>query len=78
MQTPHLVNLNEDPLMSECLLYYIKEGTTRSVYSSRSCNAGSYMYECVCTYMCVVCVVCVCVCVLCVLYLGLVVQERYS
>uniref|UniRef100_A0A667ZS56 Kinesin family member 1C n=1 Tax=Myripristis murdjan TaxID=586833 RepID=A0A667ZS56_9TELE len=29
--TPHLVNLNEDPLMSECLLYYIKEGVTRSV-----------------------------------------------
>lgn len=29
-QTPHLVNLNEDPLMSECLLYYIKEGFTRS------------------------------------------------
>lgn len=29
-QTPHLVNLNEDPLMSECLLYYIKEGVTRS------------------------------------------------
>ncbi|XP_026093077.1 kinesin-like protein KIF1C [Carassius auratus] len=27
--TPHLVNLNEDPLMSECLLYYIKEGVTR-------------------------------------------------
>ncbi|KAM9836985.1 kinesin-like protein KIF1C [Aulostomus maculatus] len=27
--TPHLVNLNEDPLMSECLLYYIKEGFTR-------------------------------------------------
>lgn len=26
---PHLVNLNEDPLMSECLLYYLKEGTTR-------------------------------------------------
>ncbi|KAM4747725.1 LOW QUALITY PROTEIN: kinesin-like protein KIF1C [Rhinophrynus dorsalis] len=26
---PHLVNLNEDPLMSECLLYHIKEGTTR-------------------------------------------------
>ncbi|XP_078695788.1 kinesin-like protein KIF1A isoform X37 [Branchiostoma floridae x Branchiostoma belcheri] len=24
--TPHLVNLNEDPLMSECLLYYIKPG----------------------------------------------------
>lgn len=29
IQTPHLVNLNEDPLMSECLLYYIKEGVTR-------------------------------------------------
>ncbi|KAH7726338.1 kinesin protein [Aphelenchoides avenae] len=25
---PHLVNLNEDPLMSECLLYYLKEGYT--------------------------------------------------
>ncbi|XP_058635701.1 kinesin-like protein KIF1A isoform X12 [Onychostoma macrolepis] len=28
-ETPHLVNLNEDPLMSECLLYYIKDGITR-------------------------------------------------
>uniref|UniRef100_A0A183D7Z8 FHA domain-containing protein n=1 Tax=Gongylonema pulchrum TaxID=637853 RepID=A0A183D7Z8_9BILA len=28
-QLPHLVNLNEDPLMSECLLYYLKEGITR-------------------------------------------------
>ncbi len=28
-QTPHLVNLNEDPFMSECLLYYIKDGITR-------------------------------------------------
>ncbi|KAI8097252.1 uncharacterized protein BX664DRAFT_356510 [Halteromyces radiatus] len=26
--TPHLVNLNEDPLMSECLVYQIKPGTT--------------------------------------------------
>ncbi|XP_078380660.1 kinesin-like protein unc-104 isoform X2 [Oculina patagonica] len=26
---PHLVNLNEDPLMSECLLYYVKDGVTR-------------------------------------------------
>ncbi|CCD64622.2 Kinesin-like protein unc-104 [Caenorhabditis elegans] len=25
---PHLVNLNEDPLMSECLIYYLKEGVT--------------------------------------------------
>ncbi|GLH09165.1 Kinesin-like protein unc-104 [Gryllus bimaculatus] len=29
MGTPHLVNLNEDPSMSECLLYYIKDGCTR-------------------------------------------------
>lgn len=29
VQTPHLVNLNEDPLMSECLIYYIKEGATK-------------------------------------------------
>ncbi|XP_071198436.1 kinesin-like protein KIF1A isoform X22 [Salvelinus alpinus] len=28
-KTPHLVNLNEDPLMSECLLYYIKDGVTK-------------------------------------------------
>ncbi|XP_076053656.1 kinesin family member unc-104 isoform X4 [Oratosquilla oratoria] len=27
-KTPHLVNLNEDPSMSECLLYYIKDGLT--------------------------------------------------
>ena len=33
-QRPHLVNLNEDPLMSECLLYYIKDGITRSVLQS--------------------------------------------
>ncbi|XP_063876527.1 kinesin-like protein unc-104 isoform X4 [Scylla paramamosain] len=28
-KTPHLVNLNEDPSMSECLLYYIKDGFTK-------------------------------------------------
>lgn len=28
-RTPHLVNLNEDPFMSECLIYYIKDGITR-------------------------------------------------
>ena len=28
-ETPHLVNLNEDPLMSECLIYYLKDGFTR-------------------------------------------------
>lgn len=26
-KTPHLVNLNEDPNLSECLIYYIKDGT---------------------------------------------------
>lgn len=25
-KSPHLVNLNEDPTLSECLLYYIKDG----------------------------------------------------
>ncbi|XP_078483621.1 kinesin-like protein KIF1A isoform X3 [Ciona intestinalis] len=33
-RTPHVVNLNEDPLMSECLLYYIKDGLTRVGLSS--------------------------------------------
>nr|CAB3259092.1 kinesin-like protein KIF1B [Phallusia mammillata] len=33
-RTPHIVNLNEDPLMSECLLYYIKDGITRVGLSS--------------------------------------------
>lgn len=28
-KTPHLVNLNEDPFMSECLLYYLKVGETK-------------------------------------------------
>ncbi|KAI8364639.1 uncharacterized protein BYT42DRAFT_505980 [Radiomyces spectabilis] len=28
-KVPHLVNLNEDPLMSECLMYQIKAGITR-------------------------------------------------
>ncbi|CAG8552603.1 7639_t:CDS:10 [Ambispora leptoticha] len=28
-KVPHLVNLNEDPLMSECLVYQIKQGITR-------------------------------------------------
>ena len=45
-QTPHLVNLNEDPLMSECLLYYIKEGITRCVYYSNS----SHMCLQLCVY----------------------------
>jgi kinesin family protein 1 len=27
--TPHLINLNEDPTLSECLLYYLKDGVTK-------------------------------------------------
>ena len=37
-QRPHLVNLNEDPLMSECLLYYVKDGVTRWVNSNIKTN----------------------------------------
>lgn len=33
---PHLVNLNEDPLMSECLIYQIKKG--RTVVGNSSCD----------------------------------------
>ena len=28
LQRPNLVNLNEDSLMSECLIYYLKDGIT--------------------------------------------------
>ncbi|XP_062872912.1 kinesin-like protein KIF1A isoform X1 [Trichomycterus rosablanca] len=37
-KTPHLVNLNEDPLMSECLLYYIKDGLTKVGREDASCR----------------------------------------
>ncbi|XP_072547440.1 kinesin-like protein KIF1A isoform X1 [Salminus brasiliensis] len=37
-KTPHLVNLNEDPLMSECLLYYIKDGITKVGREGASCR----------------------------------------
>ncbi|ORX53879.1 kinesin-domain-containing protein [Piromyces finnis] len=36
---PHLVNLNEDPLMSECLLYQIRPGITRVGKYKVSTNA---------------------------------------
>lgn len=48
-QTPHLVNLNEDPLMSECLLYHIKDGVTR--YRSLSGLWGSLLLWCGCRGM---------------------------
>lgn len=43
-KTPHLVNLNEDPLMSECLIYYIKEGTTRVGRESASVQQEVILY----------------------------------
>ena len=54
-QTPHLVNLNEDATLSECLLYYIKEGVTR--VGSPEANipqdiqlVGHYILEDHCTF----------------------------
>lgn len=54
-QTPHLVNLNEDATLSECLLYYIKEGVTR--VGSPEANipqdiqlVGSHILEDHCTF----------------------------
>ncbi|KAL8620050.1 hypothetical protein ACOMHN_015332 [Nucella lapillus] len=49
-KTPHLVNLNEDPLMSECLLYYIKDGTTRVGSDQAKCQqdiqlSGTHILE---------------------------------
>jgi len=41
---PHLINLNEDPLMSECLIYYIKEGITRVGTSQASVRARSLLF----------------------------------
>ena len=37
-KTPHLLNLNEDPFMSECLLYYLKEGETRVGRGDSGCS----------------------------------------
>ncbi len=38
--TPHLLNLNEDPLMSECLLYYLKDGLTKVGSGAASSDAS--------------------------------------
>lgn len=40
LQTPHLVNLKENPLIPECLLYHVKYGMTR--YQER----GMLGWEC--------------------------------
>lgn len=54
-KTPHLVNLNEDPNLSECLLYYIKDGITR--LGTHEANvaqdiqlSGSYILKEHCTF----------------------------
>lgn len=39
-KTPHLVNLNEDPNLSECLLYYIKDGWF-DLFRLRNCLTAS-------------------------------------
>ncbi|KAI1898752.1 hypothetical protein AGOR_G00075610 [Albula goreensis] len=50
--TPHLVNLNEDPLMSECLLYYIKEGVTRVGQKDVDIRlSGQYIKEQHCVFL---------------------------
>uniref|UniRef100_A0A8B9J9L2 Kinesin-like protein n=1 Tax=Astyanax mexicanus TaxID=7994 RepID=A0A8B9J9L2_ASTMX len=51
--TPHLVNLNEDPLMSECLLYYIKEGVTRVGQKDVDIRlSGQFIKEQHCVFYC--------------------------
>ena len=45
------MNLNEDPLMSECLLYYIKDGITRWINSNNTLeciifNMDKYKLKC--------------------------------
>uniref|UniRef100_A0A3Q2CNA4 Kinesin family member 1C n=1 Tax=Cyprinodon variegatus TaxID=28743 RepID=A0A3Q2CNA4_CYPVA len=51
--TPHLVNLNEDPLMSECLLYYIKEGITRVGQQDVDIKlSGQFIKEIHCVFVC--------------------------
>ncbi|XP_035377202.1 kinesin-like protein KIF1C isoform X1 [Electrophorus electricus] len=51
--TPHLVNLNEDPLMSECLLYHIKEGVTRVGQKDVDIRlSGQFIKEQHCVFYC--------------------------
>lgn len=51
-QSPHLVNLNEDPLMSECLLYYIKEGTTEVGQVGDIQLSGEFILDHHCSLIC--------------------------
>lgn len=43
--TPHLVNLNEDPFMSECLIYYIKVSKDISNYNIFNILLLSWIYK---------------------------------
>ncbi|XP_033724802.1 kinesin-like protein unc-104 isoform X2 [Pecten maximus] len=57
-KSPHLVNLNEDPLMSECLIYYIKAGLKTMVGHGKSAQqhdiqlSGSHILEEHCYFSC--------------------------
>ncbi|XP_021372883.1 kinesin-like protein unc-104 isoform X4 [Mizuhopecten yessoensis] len=57
-KSPHLVNLNEDPLMSECLIYYIKAGLRTMVGHGKSSKqhdiqlSGSHILEEHCYFSC--------------------------
>ena len=43
-RAPHLVNLNEDPLMSELLLYYLSaEHPTKLGFDTEDFQAGSFV-----------------------------------
>ena len=46
--TPHLVNLCEDPLMSECLLYYLKVTFKVDKYLVLNC----FMFEPIWWHIC--------------------------
>uniref|UniRef100_A0A098LXN8 Kinesin-like protein KIF1C n=1 Tax=Hypsiglena sp. JMG-2014 TaxID=1550645 RepID=A0A098LXN8_9SAUR len=55
-KTPHLVNLNEDPLMSECLLYHLKDGVTRVGQQNADIRlSGQFIQEQHCVFRSVTC-----------------------
>lgn len=43
-KSPHLVNLNEDPTLSECLLYYIKDGISNSSHLNMQSSDSPYYF----------------------------------
>ena len=42
-RTPHLLNLNEDPLMSECLLYYINDLSKNNGYTKIGADDNNHI-----------------------------------